>query len=129
MTASTRFNAALLPAARLLAVTAVLLASAASAWAHHGWSEYDASRTLTVTGAIVESGYDNPHGFVRLKVADRVLRVILAPPSRMEARGLPRASLKPGATATIVGYPHRTDGQEMRAERISVEGGAPVELR
>ena len=112
-----------------LLVAAVLLLAAGRASAHHGWSEYDAGRTLTVTGAILESGYDNPHVFVRLKAGDKVWRVILAPPSRMESRGLPKGNLKVGATATVVGYPHRKEAQEMRAERITLEGGQPVELR
>jgi hypothetical protein len=112
-----------------LLAAAVLFLAAGGAAAHHGWSEYDAGRTLTVTGAILESGYENPHGFVRLKAGDKVWRVILAPPSRMESRGLPKGNLKAGATATVVGYPHRKDAQEMRAERITLEGGQPVELR
>jgi hypothetical protein len=114
---------------RLAAAAAVLLLAAASAFAHHGWSEYDAGRTLTLTGVVVEAGYDNPHGFVRLKAGNQLWRVILAPPSRMEARGLPRGSLKVGTSATLVGYPHRRDAQEMRAERITLEHGQPVELR
>ena len=111
------------------AAAAVLLLAAAGVSAHHGWSEYDAGRTLTLTGVVVEAGYDNPHGFVRLKAGNQVWRVILAPPSRMEARGLPRGSLKVGTSATLVGYPHRRDAQEMRAERITLEPGQPVELR
>jgi len=113
----------------VMATGAALLAVAAGASAHHGWSEYDATKALTVTGAVVEAGYDNPHGFVRLKAGERILRVILAPPSRMESRGLPRGALKPGVNVTVVGYPHRKDALEMRAERISLPGGQPVELR
>jgi hypothetical protein len=112
-----------------MAVGALLLSAATGASAHHGWSEYDAGRVLTVTGAIVDAGYDNPHGFVRIKTGDRIVRVILAPPSRMEARGLARDALKPGVNVTVVGYPHRKDPQEMRAERVSLPGGQPVELR
>ena len=48
--------------------------------------------------------------------------VTLAPPSRMENRGLPAATLKSGATATVMGYPSRTDPDEMRAEWIAVDG-------
>lgn len=120
-----------LSALRLTAgfVLAASLSGAGIAFAHHGWSEYDAGKALTLSGSILESGYDNPHGFVRLKTADRVWRVILAPPSRMESRGLPRGGLKPGVNATVVGYPHRTDAQELRAERITLEGGSAVELR
>ena len=47
---------------------------------------------------------------------------VLAPPSRMQARGLHREALKVGATATVVGYPNRTEAGEMRAERIIIDG-------
>ena len=53
---------------------------------------------------------------------------MLAPPSRMEARGLSQSMLKLGATATVVGYPHRSKPDEMRAERITIDGKT-VELR
>jgi hypothetical protein len=53
---------------------------------------------------------------------------VLAPPSRMENRGLPREWLKPGVTATVVGYPNRNKPEEMRAERILLNGKT-VELR
>lgn len=43
-------------------------------------------------------------------------------------RGLPPAALAAGATVTVVGYPHRTDAGEMRAERVTVNGKT-VELR
>jgi hypothetical protein len=46
----------------------------------------------------------------------------------MENRGLPRTMLQPGTTATVVGYPHRTESDEMRAERITINGKT-VELR
>ena len=34
--------------------------------AHHGWSGYDSSKVLTLTGTIREVGYEHPHGFVKL---------------------------------------------------------------
>jgi hypothetical protein len=108
-----------------LALT-LLLAPLASA--HHGWSGYDSSKELTLTGTIKESGYEHPHGFVRLETRDKTWTVILAPPSRMENRGLTAAMLKPGTRATVVGYPHRTDPGEMRAERIVI-GDKTTELR
>ncbi|RPJ83961.1 MAG: hypothetical protein EHM13_06125 [Acidobacteria bacterium] len=109
-------------------VAAVLLAAPAGAAAHHGWSGYDASQVLTLTGTIQEAGYEHPHGFVRLATADKSWTVVLAPPSRMESRGLPRENLAAGTTATIVGYPHRSVGGEVRAERITI-AGKTTELR
>jgi hypothetical protein len=96
--------------------------------AHHGWSGYDSNTTLTLTGTILESGYEHPHGFVRLDTPGKVWNVVLAPPSRMERRGLGKGMLAKGARATVVGYPHRTDAEEMRAERITI-GQTTVELR
>lgn len=53
---------------------------------------------------------------------------MLAPPTRMENRGLPKDALKVGNTATVVGYPNRNKPDEMRAERITIDGKT-VELR
>ena len=98
------------------------------ALAHHGWSEYDSSKTLKLTGKILESGYEHPHGFVRLQTPDKTWHVVLAPPSRMEARGLAKDKITKGATATVEGYANRSKPEELRAERITV-GGKTVELR
>jgi hypothetical protein len=108
-------------------LSAAMLA-AAPVHAHHGWSEYDSNNVLTLTGTIQESGYEHPHGHIRLAVPGKVWTVTLAPPSRMENRGLPKDALKAGNEATVVGYPNRTNPSEMRAERITV-GGKTVELR
>ena len=102
--------------------------AAGAAWAHHGWSEYDSSKPLTLTGVVKESGYEHPHGHVRLEVPGKTWSVVLAPPSRMERRGLSKGELKPGAKVTVMGYPNREKVEEMRAERITVNGKT-IELR
>jgi hypothetical protein len=89
---------------------------------------YDASKELTLTGTITEAGYEHPHGSVRLQTPDKTWVVVLAPPSRMENRGLKREMLAPGTSATVVGYPNRTEQDEMRAERITI-AGKTTELR
>ena len=106
----------------------LVLTGAAPVAAHHGWSSYDSTRELTLTGTIQEAGYEHPHGHVRLQVPGKVWLVVLAPPSRMTNRGLPAAKLRVGATATVVGYPHRSTEDELRAERITIDG-MTVELR
>lgn len=106
---------------------AALLFSA-SAFAHHGWSEYDANQPLQLTGTIEESGYSHPHGHISLKTEGKTWAVVLAPPTRMENRGLSKEMLKPGNQATVVGYPNRSKPEEMRAERITIDGKT-TELR
>jgi hypothetical protein len=105
-----------------------ILLTANNIYAHHGWSGYDSSKVLELKGTIVESGYEHPHGFVRLKAPDKTWVVVLAPPSRMERRGLPRKNLAPGTEVLVIGYPSRTDSEEMRAERITTNGRT-TELR
>jgi hypothetical protein len=112
-----------------VAVLAMMVAVGAEVgFAHHGWSGYDSSQVLNLTGVIRESGYEHPHGYVKLEVGDKLWLVVLAPPSRMERRGLPRQMLAVGTSATVVGYPNRTDTSEMRAERITIDGKT-TELR
>ena len=113
---------------RLGGIGLAALLTATAAFAHHGWSEYDSSNPLEVNGTIEQSGYSHPHGFVRLKAADKTWNVVLAPPSRMENRGLSKEALAVGSTAIVVGYQNRNTPDEMRAERITV-GGKTIELR
>lgn len=112
----------------LIACGVASLLQAPHAAAHHGWSEYDATKTLKETGTIKESGYEHPHGFVKLDTGAKTWLIILAPPSRMEARGLPKDALKVGNKVTIEGYVKRSDANEIRAERITA-GNKTVELR
>lgn len=109
-------------------LTALIMFIASSAFAHHGWSEYDTGHPLHLVGVIQESGYTHPHGFVKLKTNDKTWNVVLAPPTRMENRGLPKEMLAPGNRATVMGYPNRDKPEEMRAERITI-GDKVTELR
>jgi hypothetical protein len=95
---------------------------------HHGWSSYDQTKPLNFTGKIVDVGYESPHGMIKLEVKKKTWTVVLAPPSRMESRGLTQDMLKVGATATVLGYPHLKIKDEMRAERITI-GEKTTELR
>lgn len=98
------------------------------AQAHHGWSSYDQSQTITLTGHVTRSGYEHPHGFVVLQAEGKTFTVVLAPPFRMENRGLPREAIQPGREVTIQGYALRSDASEIRAERITA-AGKTIELR
>jgi hypothetical protein len=105
-----------------------LLAMPLLALAHHGWSEYDSGKLLKLSGKVVEFGYEHPHGYIRLETPGKTWLCVLAPPSRMEARGLAKDQLKPGSGVTVEGYANRGKAEEMRAERIIVDGKT-VELR
>jgi hypothetical protein len=98
-----------------------------AALAHHGWSGYE-TQIRKMSGVIEQSSYSNPHGSIRLKTPDKTWVVVLAPPSRMSNRGLTEDMLKVGKTVSVEGYAHKTNADEMRAERIAIDGKT-IELR
>lgn len=106
----------------------VVLAISMPASAHHGWSSYDATKTLTISGTLTDLSWGNPHGEAKTRYRGKVWTVVLAPVSRMESRGLTQEMISPGQPITLIGYP-RVDGTpEMRIERVIV-GKKTVELR
>lgn len=113
---------------RKLLAAALLLAAPVAVQAHHGWSSYDDTKMLKVTGRLMEVRWANPHGTAKVRHANKTWDVILAPVSRMEARGLTEAMVGPRQTVTIEGYPRRDGTAEMRIERVTA-GGKTVELR
>lgn len=113
---------------RRLAFLAALLAMAGPAVAHHGWGSYDAARPVTVTGPVLTSKYENPHVTITVRGSDKVWTVTLAPTSRMVTRGALVELVAVGKTISAHGYPSTREPDEMRAERITVDGRT-VELR
>lgn len=96
--------------------------------AHHGWSSYDDTKVLTVKAPLTAVSWGNPHGSAQVTWQKRNWHVVLAPVSRMEARGLTRQMLAPKKVVTLVGYPRKDGTAEMRIERVIVDGKT-VELR
>lgn len=113
---------------RILPLLTAGLLVAAPAAAHHGWSTYDATTLVKLTAPVLESSYEFPHGAIVMEVEGKRWDVVLAPPSRMTARGLPAADIAAGKSITVEGYASRVHDGEMRAERIHVDGRT-VELR
>ena len=89
---------------------------------HHGWANYDQQKTIDYKGTVQELTYENPHAMARVKEKNKVWTVVLAPLSRMESRGLNADMIKKGSSIRVVGYPHKEIKDEMRAERIFVNG-------
>ena len=112
------------------AVTAALalVAVAAPVAAHHGWSSYDESKPITLTGPLRSISWSNPHGTAEMTWQGKTWDVVLAPVRRMEARGLAAEDINRGQRVTITGYARRDGAAEMRIERISA-GDKTVELR
>jgi len=113
---------------RFAFLAAAVLSLPAAALAHHGWSSYDASKAINIKAKFTSVSWANPHGSAKMQWNGKTWDVILAPVSRMEARGLTPAMIAPGQTVGLVGYPRRDGTREMRIERVII-GKKAIELR
>lgn len=110
---------------RRLSVPIIIVAVAsgtAAALAHHGWGSYDAANPVTVTGPIQTVKFENPHAEITVKDPAKVWTVTLAPTFRMTSRGASAEVVAVGKTVSAYGYPSTVQKDEMRAERITVDG-------
>ena len=110
-----------------IGLTALSLA-AGGALAHHGWGSYDASKKFTAASPVERLAWQNPHVHIFVKHQGESWEAVLAPPFRMEARGLSPELIKAGTAVEVEGYPSTQHPREMRAERIVV-AGKTYELR
>jgi hypothetical protein len=113
-------------------LTVLLFASAAgvsgAALAHHGWGSYDASKKMVIESSVARLEWRNPHVHVAVDHDGGSWELVLAPPFRMEARGLSPDMMTVGTSLRAEGYPSTRVEREMRAERIVI-AGKTFELR
>jgi hypothetical protein len=93
-----------------------------TAIAHHGWGGYDTSKSFTITGVILKSTYANPHCEIEMEIDRKHWRFVLAPPLRMQRRGITPDNIAPGKTCTVFGYPHTSNPDEARIAYIILDG-------
>jgi hypothetical protein len=108
------------------AAAAALVAGAAAA--HHGWGSYDSTKVIVLEGPILQSSYEFPHGEIVIEGHGKRWQVVLAPPSRMQARGLAREDIAVGKRIKAEGYASTVKVDEMRAERVTIAGRV-IEMR
>lgn len=110
----------------IVAVAAMLPMMAAQA--HQGWSSYDTAQILTVRAPLKLLNWGQPHGSAKVRWKRADWDVVLAPVSRMKARGLTQDMIDDGQMVTLIGYPRSGGVKEMRVERVII-GEKIVELR
>src|SRR5262245_20714228 len=76
------------------------------------WSAYDLTKSQRLTGVIRENHYNDTPPTVKIAVDNKPLVIVLAPRPRMDFRDLSEEMLKPGVTATIVGFQSRQSSDE-----------------
>lgn len=105
-------------AAAALCMTAVT----GTAFAHHGWETYDASKQQKISGKILDLKWEQPHAVVWLEIGGKRNEVWLSPLQRMVDRGLQKEALATGKTVTVEVQPHSKNANEWKALAITVDG-------
>ena len=114
-------------AARLFAGLAGLLLISVSLSAHHGQAGYNTTETVTVSGALTEFQFVNPHSIVNINVKDdkgetQMWQGELTSPNHLIRAGWTATTLKPADQVTMTGYRSKSGANSMWITKISVNG-------
>ncbi|MDE3169754.1 MAG: hypothetical protein KGL75_06395 [Acidobacteriota bacterium] len=96
-------------AAYTLAITAAMLMSS-PAFAHHSFTMFDQSKTVTLKGTVKDFRWTNPHVFIQLLVKNDAggedeWSIEMTSPEHLSRAGWRPGTLKPGEEVTIVIHP------------------------
>jgi hypothetical protein len=106
---------------KFVLVFAAMLVLAVAAWAHHSLgATYDANKTITLDGKILQLLLRNPHSFLQVEAPDEkgaMQRWSLEWRSAgsLGQQGIKRDSLKAGEEVVVTANPSRTPGDHRGA--------------
>ena len=102
------------------AMSMLMLATAAPALAHHGWS-WTADGLFQIEGIIREIYLGNPHAFLDVDVEGELWRVELAPAGATTRAGFTETSASVGDEVVAIGNRSQDEAERrMKAVRITV---------
>jgi uncharacterized protein DUF6152 len=121
-------------AAYIVGVTLALLIACGQASAHHGSSNYDLSKSVSLKGTITQFEFMNPHSAIHLEAKDdkgnaEQWLIEADSPNNLARAGWTRDSLKPGDRVTIVGNRLKDGSKVMRLQKIIFADGKELKPR
>jgi hypothetical protein len=106
----------------------ILILPSGSAHAHHGTSEYDSTKSVSIRGTVVELEYANPHALIVFNAKDEngqttEWKAELQSPNLLSRRGWSRSTLKPGDEVIVTGHPVKNGAKAMAAQKVVFSDG------
>jgi hypothetical protein len=110
------------------AATAALFLFALPAFAHHGASEYDMTKIISVHATVTELQYVNPHTLLVFTVKDDSGKAVewtgeLPSPNLLSRRGWSRSTVKPGDQVTVIGAIAKNGEKGMQIKKLVFPDG------
>jgi len=121
----------ILKTASVIAFAALGLAAAPSQ-AHHAFAaEFDASKPITVKGAVTKVRYVNPHSWIYVDVKNPDGTVTnwgfeFGTPASIENAGLSKADFTPGKVITLQGFRSKNGGPFGHAVKTTLADGRSI---
>jgi hypothetical protein len=111
-----------------VALTISLFLISVSSLAHHGASEYDMTKIVTLRATVTELQYVNPHTLLTFTVKDDNGKAMewqgeLPSPNLLSRRGWSRSTLKPGDQVTVIGAPAKNGERGMQVKKLVFPDG------
>jgi hypothetical protein len=109
-------------------LTITLLLNSVPLLAHHGASEYDMTKIVSLRATVIELQYVNPHTLLTFSVKDDSGKAMewqgeLPSPNLLSRRGWSRSILKPGDQVTIIGAPAKNGERGMQVKKLVFPDG------
>ena len=97
-------------------------------YAHHGASEYDMTRVVTLSATVKELQFVNPHTLLEFSVKDESGKASdwegeLPSPNLLSRRGWSRSTLKPGDQVTVIGSPAKNGERGLQVKKLVFPDG------
>lgn len=109
------------------------LALSGVAAAHHSFAAlFDATRSVTVSGEVLEFEFQAPHSYIHLRTAEESAvdwQLETATPGMLIRMGLTPDVLQPGQTITATGNPARDGRPLMRLLTVTLPDGTELRLQ
>ncbi len=116
--------------ARIASVVAAigLFLSVIPVWAHHGASEYDMTKIVTLKATVTELQFVNPHTLLVFSVKDDTGKTTewqgeLPSPNLLSRRGWSRSTVKPGDQITVIGALAKNGEKGMQVKKLVFPDG------
>ena len=113
---------------RRVALTVTFFLISIPLLAHHGASEYDMTKIVTLAATVKELQFVNPHSLLTFTVKDDSGKASewqgeLPSPNLLSRRGWSRSTLKPGDQVTVIGAPAKNGEKGMQVKKLVFPDG------